>query len=331
MLYNPSKTGPAIVVGDACVDITISLKEFLGGSETEMTQRKRPVAAGGGTSANSAVALSKLGVPTAFMGTIGRDYGGRFMLRDLESAGVDTRYTIVNPELNTVLVFAFIQESGERVLYGFPKEDVSYAELDLGSVDLDGVRSARWFHSSGMNYINEGSICENLPLLYKAAFEAGVPTSLDLNIRYARPEDVPENVRRAIMATIPYCTFLLGSAKDEFYSLCPREDWRDSARAFVAEGRTVIARVGKDGALAIAPDGTEIEEKPFDTPVVNTTGAGDAFNAGFIAGALRGLSLRDCVVWGNAVASYKVGGNGSRHTPNEQQLREFLLPFGVKI
>ena len=186
MLYNPAKTGPAIVVGDACVDITIKLDYYMDGNEHE---KEAPPATGGGTSSNSAVALQKLGVPTAFMGTVGNDYGGRFMVRDLKENGVDTTFTIMDPELNTVLVFAFIQPSGERMLKGFPKEAVSYAELDLDKVDLDGLRNARWFHSSGMNLMNGGSIMENLPKLYKIAYEAGVPTSFDLNTRYARPED----------------------------------------------------------------------------------------------------------------------------------------------
>ena len=328
MLYNPQKTGPAIVVGDACVDITIELQYYLEGPESE---KLPPVASGGGTSSNSAVALQKLGVPTAFMGTLGNDYGGRFMVRDLEANGVDTTFTIMDPDLNSVLVFAFIQPSGERILKGFPREAVSYSELDLNKIDLDGVRGARWFHSSGMNLINGGSIMKNLPALYKIAFEAGVPTSLDLNVRYGKPEDVVPEVREAIMECLPYVTYLLGSGKDEFYSLCPMEDWKDTARAFVGESRTVISRVGKEGAFVVAPDGTEFMKPGFTVPVVNTTGAGDAFNAGFITAILSGKSLEEATVWGNAVAAYKVGGNGSRHTPSVEQLHEFMASLGYEI
>ena len=81
----------------------------------------------------------------------------------------------------------------------------------------------------------------------------------------------------------------------------------------------------------IAPDGTEFMKPGFTVPVVNTTGAGDAFNAGFIAAALQGLGLEDAVVWGNAVAAYKVGGNGSRYTPSKVQLKKFMAELGYEI
>ena len=329
MLYNPEKKGPAIVIGDACVDVTLKLSEFSNVHETESKRRPVLIQAGGGTSANTAVALAKLGVPTSFMGSLGCDYAGRFMLRDLESAGVSTKNIIVDSELNTVMVFAFINDQGERVLWGYPKEATSYSELDLAKVDLNEVRNARWLHSSGMNYLNSGSIRESLPEIYRIAWEAGVPTSFDLNIRTANPEDVRPEIREAVMKTLPYVTFFLGSAKDEIYSLCPMNDWKDSCRSFATEHRTVIARSGGDGCFAIDKDGNEFEEPSFSVKVVNTTGAGDSFNAGFIAGALSGRSFRESIVWGNGVGAYKVTGNGARYTPDQVQLKAFLAVHGV--
>lgn len=317
-------SGPVIVIGDACVDVTISMASITGGvSDVYHSEGLRPTLTGGGTSANTAVALSKLGIPTAFMGTIGEDYGGRFLLREFRENRINTDFTIVDNS-NTIFVFAFIDPSGERTLWAFPREDCSYANLDLSRIDRKRVRSAVWVHSSGMAYMAEGSTRENLPKVFREAYEAGVPTSFDLNTRVGSPEDLDPDIRRAVEETLPYVRFVLGSAKDEFYSFRPCGDWRDSVRAFVTDERTAISRMGGEGAFAVLPDGEELLVKPFDVCVKNTTGAGDAFNAGFIAGMLKGCSLREAITWGNGVAGYKVAGGGSRHTPSQEQLMKFM-------
>lgn len=318
-----SRFDRVIVIGDACVDVTVSLASVMGSGDDEYgSQRLKPTLTGGGTSANTAVALSKLGVPTAFMGTVGDDYGGRFMLKEFAQNGINTDFTIVDKS-NTIFVFAFIDPTGERTLWGFPREDCSYARLDLERIDLAKVRTASWVHSSGMAYMTEGSIRENLPKIFKAAYEAGVPTSFDLNTRVGDPEKLDPLIRKAVEETLPYVKYLLGSAKDEFYSFCPKADWRDSVRSFAKEGRAVISRMGGDGAFFV-DRGAEELQKPYQVTVTNTTGAGDAFNAGFIAGMLQGLSLPDAVLQGSAVAGYKVTGNSSRHTPDRLQLKEFM-------
>ena len=107
------ETRPVIVIGDACVDVTVRLADLMvGHSDVYDSERLLPTISGGGTSANTAVALSKLGVDTAFMGTIGDDYGGRFMLREFAERGIDTGLTIVD-DSNTIFVFAFIDPEGE--------------------------------------------------------------------------------------------------------------------------------------------------------------------------------------------------------------------------
>ena len=117
--------------------------------------------------------------------------------------------------------------------------------------------------------------------------------------------------------------YLLGSGRDEFYSFCPCADWKESVRSFAQDGRTVIARMGSEGSYTVW-EGKEDYQAPFDVSVRNTTGAGDAFNAGFIAGMIRGKGLQEAVTMGNAVASYKVAGGSSRDTPNVGQLEKFL-------
>lgn len=316
-------SSPVIVIGDACVDVTVSMASIMSGiSDVYHSERLEPHLTGGGTSANTTVALSKLGVPTSFMGTIGADYGGRFILREFAQNNIGTEFTIVD-DSNTIYVFAFIDPTGERTLWAFPREGCSYANLDLSRIDMERVKQAAWVHASGMTYMAEGNTRANLPAVFKAAYEAGIPTSFDLNTRAKQPEDLDPDIRRAVEDTLPYVKYLLGSAKDEFYSFRPCPDWHDSVRAFAGNGRSVISRMGAEGAFVVCGDG-EFQVEAFDVPVHNTTGAGDAFNAGFIAGMLKGCTLKESVLWGNGVAGYKVMGNSSRDTPDEAQLLKFI-------
>ena len=320
----PDRYGKAIVLGDACVDMTIKLPDSLQG----VRGFEEPTLAGGGTCANTAVALSKLGVDTSFMGTLGQDSYGRYLLDEFHEMNIDTEFVQVDPALDTVICFAFVDKTGERKIYGWPKKRQSYKELDLSKVDIEKLKTASWLHSSGMNYLPDGPMREIMPYLFKVAFEAGVPTSLDLNTRAETPEALDPGIKKAVLETVPYCTFLLGSAKDEFYSFWPCDDWRDSVRHFVAPGRTVIARSGSEGAWVFSPDGDEYAVPAYKVEAVNTTGAGDSFNAGFVAGMSHGKSVRDSVRWGSAVAAYKVARGGSRATPDVAQLEEFLKAYG---
>ena len=96
-----------IVIGDANVDIIVPYPRFLN-KERTLVDYPTPELQGGGTSANTAVALAKLGVGVSFWGTVGEDQYGRYIKKDLKSEGVNIADMITEPELNTVGVFAFI-------------------------------------------------------------------------------------------------------------------------------------------------------------------------------------------------------------------------------
>ena len=102
-----------LVAGDANVDLIVPFPRFLNERRT-LVEYPSPCMAGGGTCANTAVALSRLGVETGFAGTIGCDQYGAYIRRDFEREGVDTTYMMEDPDRNTVWVFAFIDEYGER-------------------------------------------------------------------------------------------------------------------------------------------------------------------------------------------------------------------------
>ncbi len=158
--------------------------------------------------------------------------------------------------------------------------------------------------------------------IFKTAWEAGIPTSFDLNLRVDDGELDP-SYEKVVREIISYSTYVLGSGKDEFDYLGEKGKWLENAKAFVTDRRTVIVRDGGEGSLGLSSEETQ-KAPAFRVDVVDTVGAGDVYNAGFIAARLQGKSLYESLVMGNAVSGYTVSRKGSRNCPHLQELEEFL-------
>ena len=316
----PDKFNKVIVIGDACVDLHIKFSDIV--QVTKVKEMPFHMCLGG-TSGGTSVALAQLGVENALLGTIGNDYGGRFLLDEFKRCGIDSSMLIVKDDLNTVEVFCFIDETGERHLWAFPRVDQAYMYLDTDCIDIEKIKSASWLHSSGMNFLNKGNNAEVIPELFRIAYEANVPTSFDLNTRVEdlsllRPEAV-EGIRK----TIPYVRYLTGSAKDEFVSFYPCDDYRDSLRHFANKDTAVIARLGKEGFYVIY-DGMEKSCPSYEVEAVNTTGAGDNFNAAFIKGILQGKDVYEASLYANAVSGYVISRKDRNYSLDESEIDNFI-------
>lgn len=309
-----------IVAGDANVDILVHYPRFLNEERTRV-EWPNPEVVGGGTSSNTAAALARLGVGTLFVGTVGDDTFGRFVRRDFEDLGVDVSGLVTDASLNTVGVFAFIDETGERYLWGWPRVDQSFKVIDESRVDFDAVRSADWVHSSGMSLVYDTSARSTIARIYREAHEAGVPTSLDLNLRVDDGVLDPD-FAAALEQIIGDVDYVLGSGPDEFAYL-GEGAWLENTRALAATGKTVVVRDGANGSLAIVGD--EVTEAPaYRVEVEDTVGAGDVFNAGFISAMLAGDDMARALAKGNAVSGYSVARKGARNTPTASELAQFM-------
>jgi sugar/nucleoside kinase (ribokinase family) len=310
-----------IVVGDAVVDIIVPYPKFLNEERTRV-EYPVPCIQGGGTAANTAVALSRLEIPTGFIGTIGDDQYGRYIVRDFKNECIDTEQLIIESDLNTVGVFAFIDETGERYLWGWPRVDQAFKVLDMSKINMETIHNASWIHSSGMAIVHDTSARSSIIRIFKEAYKRGIPTSFDLNLRVDQGS-LDEKYKEAVLEVIKYSSYVLGSADEEFRYLGDSEDPIENARAFVNNNRTVIARLGKQGSYGLSVD-EEVIAEAFNVEVVDTVGAGDVYNAGFIAAVLQGCSLKDSLIIGNAVSGYTVGQKGARNCPHKDELNVFL-------
>lgn len=309
-----------VVVGDVNVDIVVHYPKFLD-FDRKQVEFSNPELVGGGTSSNTAHALARLGMPCCFIGTVGDDPYGRFARDDLAKAGVDVSTTIVDESLNTVGVFAFVDDRGERYLWGWPRERQSFKVIDEAMVPFDRIRGAGWVHSSGMSLTYDTTARSSIIKILEVAHSAGVPTSFDLNLR------IDDGIfdlgfSRALDKVVPNVSYLLGSGPDEFAYL-GSGSWEDNARDLAVEGRVVIARDGGRGCVGFA-DGMRFEVPAYQVSVEDTVGAGDDYNAGFICSLLSGGTLEEAMREGNAVSGYAVERKGARNTPDQADLAEFV-------
>jgi sugar/nucleoside kinase (ribokinase family) len=224
----------------------------------------------------------------------------------------------------TALVLSLIDADGERVLFGWPRQGAAHVRLRPEQTDAVQVASSAWLHSSGM-MLTESPASDAVLQAMTLAQAAGVPVSFDLNLRGGIASgEIRESFAESIWQAIGLADVVLGSATDEIALLVPATSPQESARVIAEAGSTVVGRLGADGAFAAAPGGKTIAAPAFPVPVANTVGAGDAFNAGFIAAGIAGEPLSVALRWGNAVAALTVSQPGAWSAPDRSAVETLL-------
>ena len=306
-----------LVVGDANVDIEIRLPSD-GRAATHTNPDPRLF--GGGSAANTAAALARLGVESAFAGSGGDDSFGRFAVADLEAAGVDTSTVSVATDDATVAVIAVVQSDGDRLIYVWPPSGGAHSAL-APSDAVSAASGADWLHVSGI-CLRVSPAREALLDAMAAARHAGIPVSFDLNLRLEN-WGWDDGFREVVASAVEHSNVILGAASDEVGAFTGIDDPVAAAVGLAGEGRIVVARLGSGGAVA-AVAGEVFTAPGFDVPMVDSVGAGDAFNAGFIAARLQALSVETSLRWGNAVAALTITKSGARSTPSIHEVKSLL-------
>lgn len=314
-------TGSVVVLADVNVDLTIELPD----RELPYQQRRvrEPSLSGGGTGGNAAMTLAGLGVPVEFHGVIGDDAFGRFLADEFAGAGVGTSGLRVLPDAVTPQVIALLEPDGERYLVIWPTSGGAHTRMSPEHLDHELLAAAGWVHTTGM-CLRHSPLRESILAGLEVARRAGVPTSLDLNLR-VELWGLTEEVRATVASAIALSDVVFGNGVEELLPIAGAESVESAVQALSDGRRTVVARLGEAGALACAPDGTMVRVPAFRCEPVNTVGAGDAFDGGFIAATVEGRSLTEALRWGNAVAALKIQrSGGGRGLPARADLDALL-------
>lgn len=286
----------------------------------------------GGAPFNYAIALSRLGHKVGAVCAVGEDPFGDFLIHTLRDEGVDTSRVVVK-KARTTLAFVIRLPEGERdfFFYRSPWVETADSLLTAQDIDIDYISNSKILHVSGVILSAEPARGAVLWAMEKAR-EAGVTVSFDLNIRldlWESKEKLLEVYGKAlsrsdiVLVSHDEAELIFGS-KDPGMVIdrCIRE----------YDPLIVAVKLGKRGAQVYRRGEGTAEASSFSVPVADTTGAGDAWAAGFEAMMLEGKGLEECIVVANAVAAMKVMKTGAiAGLPTRDAVRDFLHERGIHV
>jgi 5-dehydro-2-deoxygluconokinase len=256
----------------------------------------------GGSSANMAVGLARLGVRVGIAAGVGTDALSQFLIDFLTSERVDVthvkRYLGYMPSL--CLTEISPPDKFPQVFY---RRDPADSQIELDAADLDYLASGRMFITNGTSLCASPSR-ESTYLALERAHNAGVRVVFDVDYRsmsWQKPEDAGLAVRLAL----PFVDVLIGN--DLELKLVAGTDTLESAVARLkARGiPMLVSKLGEQGTRVYSGK-SEFYCAPYPVPVVSTIGAGDGFATGFLAALLRDKSVEECLQYGNAAAAIVV-------------------------
>ncbi len=278
----------------------------------------------GSSGAITAAALASLGLRVALCGVLGDDPVGDMVLQMLDDLGVDRSAITRRPARGSGITVVLSRSDGDRALMTFPG---TMSDFTVADVPESLLRSSRHVHISSI-YLQSGLV-PGLPALL-SKLDPAVTVSLD-------PGWDPGSTWTTVEPVLPHLTWFLPNANECVSVAGGGDDPESAARKIATLGPTVVVKLGAGGALMAPSDGgPTVRVQSRAREPVDTTGAGDNFNAGFIASVL-GMVLPggspEALALGcacGAISTAGIGGTGRLATPSEAaELARSLLGSGA--
>ncbi|GAA2476856.1 carbohydrate kinase family protein [Streptomyces longisporus] len=287
-----------VTMGVHVLDVLVRpVEEIPEGQGATLVDDIRMTAAG--TAGGTALTLAKLGAQVRTAGAIGSDPTGDLLVQLLDRAGIDTGLLVRRIDTSTSTSVLPIRPNGDRPSLHLLGANITYG---LDDVPWDAVAEATHLHLGGPELI--GADVAARILAY--AKEHEVVTSVDL----LAPGEL--GTFDQIEPLLPHVDYLLPN-DDQVLGFSEEQDLVTGAKKLLAAGAGLVAVTrGGDGALLVTAEGTETVPA-FEVDVVDTTGCGDAFSAGFLRGIGLGRTPREAAVLGSAAAALVAQGLGSDH------------------
>ena len=288
-----------VAMGVHVLDVLVRpVTEIPAGQGGALVEEIRMTAAG--SAGGTALVLSRLGATVRSAGAIGSDALGDALLAALERDGVDTTHLLRRADVQTSASVLPIRPDGSRPALHCVGANAAYGPEDVSEALLDG---ATHLHLGGPEFLGGDAAAAVL----KRAKERGMTTSADV----LAPGEM--GVLDWIAAALPHVDYFLPN-DEQVAGFTGASDLESGCRALLERGVGCVAATrGGEGVLVVDADGN-VDAVPADeVEVVDTTGCGDAFSAGFLRGLALGYGRADAARLGCAVAGVVAGGLGSDH------------------
>lgn len=251
----------------------------------------------GGCASNAAIDLAKIGIKATIIGKIGEDGFGKFLEETLKNQGVDTGGLKVECSIPTSASVVMINEDGERsILHCLGSNSI----FSFEDINVEVVKNSKILFIAGTFLMPQfdGNGAEKL---LKLAKEVGVLCCMDTAWDYSG------QWMKKIENTLKYLDWFMPSY-EEARELSGKNEPETIAEVFLSRGvKNVVIKLGKDGCYVKPGNESGFYVPTYDdVEVVDTSGAGDSFCAGFLTGLARGWNIKMCAKFANAVGSHCV-------------------------
>jgi ribokinase len=260
---------------------------------------------GGGSAANTIVALARMGFSTKFIGKVGEDEEGDFLLENLKPAQID----MICRGQRSGVCLVVLDRRQDRFL--FVRGNVN-SSLTAEEINFNALKDISWVHLS--SFVGESPFEAQKVLLNR--LDSSVKVSMDPGEIYAKKG------LNEIRPLIKRCDILFLTERE--VGLLTHQDLHAGVKSLMKAGLSVlVCKRGSQGSHIFTKQG-DFEVPTIQVEVVDNTGAGDVYNAGFLAGLFLGRSLEESALFATVVAAGRVMGYGRDCYPTEEDLKNFF-------
>lgn len=302
--------------GSLCIDFVFKVDRYPRKGLTNFSTAS--LVGFGGIIGNFLVCCSKLGLRCGVIGIIGGDRYGKTIIKCLTKLGIDTSMLLVDPKGSTAKVACIVDRKGERTFIVDPGVQ---AQVRLPDRVFEYVTKCKAFHTDCLDV-------KQACVLLRKAKHNNVTTSADIG---ALAEHVLQRIEKTWVYEVLNSCDVAFISKDHAWRIFPGLSNAEILGKMLDCGvRVAVMTLGRRGCI-VANGGKIIRVKAFKVNVVDTTGAGDAFEAGFIYSMLKGLEAEEAAIFGSAVAALKCTKLGAQAgLPTLDQVKAFLNERGYR-
>ena len=275
----------------------------------------------GGCATNTGLILKKLGGEVAIVGKVGNDNLGKFILNKLEEEGIETEGIKITDKTNTSGTAVLVHSDGER---SFIHSVGANAEFTIEDIDFEYLKNFQILHIGGALLMPK---FDGLPMAetFKKAKEYGLITCLDT------VWDEKGRWIKLLEPSFPYVDYFLPSI-EEAKMITGKNEPEEIAEFLLSKGvKNVCLKMGENGSFIM--NSKEKHKFPaLKINVVDTTGAGDGYVAGFIAGLIRDFSFEKCGLLANLTgAKITTAMGATTGISSYEELKDFGKKYGFEI